>query len=82
MVVGFVEDGRHETEARVFVREDTNDAGAAFEFLVDAFDQVGCPEVATEGSADGKRGKSFRDIEFGPSDEFGFFFLPGGDETV
>ena len=49
-VVGdFREDGRSEPQEGSFVGEDGGDAGAALEFLVDAFEGVGGAQAALMG---------------------------------
>ena len=40
-VAGFAEEGGDEAQEGGFIGEEAGDAGAAFEFLVDAFERVG-----------------------------------------
>ena len=58
-VVGdFCEDGAGEAEEGGFVGKDGGDAGAAFEFLIDAFEGVGGAQAALVGGGQLEDGES------------------------
>jgi len=58
-VVGdFCEDGAGQAQEGGFVWEDGGDAGAAFEFLVDAFEGVGGAQAALMGGWELEDGES------------------------
>ena len=67
-VVGdFCEDGAGEAQEGGFVWEDGGDAGAAFEFLVDALQGVGGAQAALVGGGQLEDGKALRKVFLHPS---------------
>lgn len=59
MVGGFREECGDEAEEGGFVWKDAGDAGAAFEFLVDAFEGVAGAQAALVGGWEGEDGEAF-----------------------
>ena len=70
LVGSFREEGGEEAEEGGFVWKDAGDAGAAFEFLVDAFEGVAGAQAALVGGREGEDGEAFRDGGFKPEGEF------------
>jgi len=79
LVTHFAEECGGEAEERAFVWEEGSDAGAAFEFLIDAFDGVASAHAAAVGIRESKDGEALGDIFFHPSSEFWGGFGVVGD---
>ena len=72
----FHEEGRDEALQSGFGWKDAGDAGAPFEFLVEAFEAVGGAESAPVCFWEGEDGQGFGDVGFQPGAEFGGGLLP------
>jgi hypothetical protein len=70
-IADFVEQGGDQTQEGGFIGEEAGDAGAAFEFLVDAFQGVAGAQSGLVGDGQGEGGEALRQIGFQPDGEFG-----------
>jgi len=66
-VTNLREDSADEAQEGGFVWKEAGDAGAAFEFFVDAFERVAGPQAALMLAREGKGRKALRQIFFHPS---------------
>ena len=66
-VTEFGEDGADETQEGGFVWKETGHTGAAFEFLVHAFERITGAQAALVLAREGKDGKALGEIFFQPS---------------
>jgi len=82
IVAGFRQEGGDQTEEGRFIREDTGDAGAALEFLIDAFQGVGGAQSFLVGEGQGKDRQTLRQIFFHPSRKFGGAVGVVGDDFL
>ena len=82
IVAGFAEEGGDEAQEGMFVGEDARDAGAAFEFLVDAFQSIGGAQAFLVGGGQGEHGEPLRQIFLQPRDEFGGALGVEGDDFL
>ena len=79
-VAGFGEDGTDEAQEGRFVWKEAGDAGAAFEFFIDAFERVAGAQAALVLAREGESGKALREVFLHPSGEFGSGGGVGGDD--
>ena len=66
-------EGAEEAQAACVVWEDAHDERTAFEFLVEAFEEVGAFEVFVMGLREAVEGEGFFDLLLDPGGEFGVF---------
>ena len=82
-LVLFGGEGAQEAQAARVVWEDAHDQRTAFEFLVEAFEEVGAFEVFVMGVREAVKSEGFLDLLLNPGGEFGVFglpvFEPGGE---
>ena len=69
-------EGAQEAQAAGIVWEDAHEEGAALEFLVEAFEEVGAFEVFMVGLREAVEGEGFLDLLLDPGGELGVFGLP------
>lgn len=74
IVAGFGQEGGDQAKERFFIREDAGDAGAAFEFLVNAFQRVGGAHALLVGGGQREHREPLRQIFLQPGGEFGRAF--------
>ena len=79
-VAGFGEDGRDEAQEGSFVWKEAGDAGAAFEFFIDAFERVAGAQAALVLAREGESGKALREVFLHPGGEFWGGGGVGGDD--
>jgi hypothetical protein len=79
-VAGFGEDGTDEAQEGGFVGKEAGDAGAAFEFFIDAFERVAGAPAALVIAGEGERGKALGEVFLHPGGEFGGGGGVGGDD--
>ena len=79
-VAGFGEDGTDEAQERRFIGKEAGDAGAAFEFFIDAFERVAGAQTALVFAGEGEGGKALGEVFFHPGGEFGSGGGVGGDD--
>ena len=79
-VAGFGEDGTDEAQEGGFVGKEAGDAGAAFEFFIDAFERVAGAQAALVLAREGESGKALREVFLHPGGEFGGGGGVGGDD--
>ena len=79
-VAGFGEDGRDEAQKGGFVWKEAGDAGAAFEFFIDAFERVAGAQAALMLARKGEGGKTLGEIFLHPGGEFWGGGGVGGDD--
>jgi hypothetical protein len=72
-------EGADEPEAALFVREDADDVGAAFDLLVEAFEEVGALEVFVVFPGLAVEGPGLLDLFLDPGAEPGVFAGPFGE---
>ena len=80
LVAGFGEDGRDEAQEGGFVWEEAGDAGAAFEFFVDAFEWVAGAQAALVVAGEGESGEALREVFLHPGGELWGGGGVGGDD--
>jgi hypothetical protein len=68
----------HEPQATVFNGEDAHQQGAPVDLLVEAFEQVGRPEVVVVGARQTVKGERFLEVGFDPVAELAVHTLPAG----
>ena len=74
IVAGFAQERGDQPEEGFFVGENAGDAGAAFEFLVDAFQRIGGPHPFLVGGGQREHREPLRQVFLHPSREFGRAF--------
>ena len=79
-VAGFGEDGRDEAQEGSFVGKEAGDAGAAFEFFIDAFERVAGAQAALVVAGEGESGEALREVFLHPGGQFGGGGGVGGDD--
>ena len=75
-LVLFAGESADEAKAALVVRKDADDVGAAFDFLVEAFEEVGAFEVFVVRAGLAVKGPGFLDGLLDPGAEFGVFDGP------
>ena len=70
-----------EAQAACVVWEDAHDQGAALEFLVEAFEQVGALEMFVMGMREAMESEGLFDVFLDPGGELGVFGLPALDPS-
>lgn len=68
---GFTEESGDQTEKGVFVGENASDAGAAFEFLVDAFERIGGSQASLMCWWQRENGEALGQVFFQPRSKLG-----------
>ena len=76
------EEGGDESQEGGFVGEKGGDAGAAFEFLIDALDGVAGAHAPVMGGREGVNGEALREVLLHPAGEFGGGFGIKGDALL
>jgi len=74
IVAGLGQEGGDQAEEGFFIREDAGDSGAAFEFLVDAFQCVGGAQAFLVGGGQREHREPLRQIFLQPGGELGRAF--------
>jgi hypothetical protein len=73
-IAGFAQERGDQTEEGRFIGEDAGNAGAAFEFHVDAFQRIGSAHSFLMRGRQCKHGEALREVFFHPAGEFGGAF--------
>ena len=76
------EKGGDKAQQGGFVGEEGGDAGAAFEFLIDALDGVAGAHAPVMGGGEGVNGEALREVLLHPGSEFGSGFGIIGDALL
>lgn len=76
------EDGADQAQEGGFVWEESGDAGAAFEFLINAFERIAGPQAALMLAREGEGGKALRNIFFHPTGQFWRRLCVLGDDLL
>ncbi len=82
VVAGLGQEGGNQAQEGGFVGEDAGDAGAAFEFLVDAFQRIGGAHPWLVGGRQREHREALRQIFLQPGRQFGRGFGVVGDELL
>ena len=82
VVAGLGQEGGDQAQEGLFIGEDAGHAGAAFEFLVDAFQRIGGAHPLLVGGGQREHGEPLRQIYLQPGRQFGSGFGVVGAELL